>query len=178
MRDKKLKWSKNRKRLRDALESNAHNNQIEQMFENFYLLKPEEFNTCKDKLLFLSLKNCSKNCATFLIEHDAKCDLNKVFNECSWKSIHNVYELLLDIYGPDVIGFGIGNKRSLISRLIDPSKVEANIERAEYVFKLLKDGFFSVEDIRHICNLLYKDKNEKGNIKMILRELTLNELGI
>lgn len=169
---KKQKWSNKRKRLHDALESNAHSNQLGQMMENFSLLNPDEFNACKDRLLFLSLKNCSKDCAVLLIEKGATCNLDRVFYECHWKIIHKVHALLCELYP-----YPSFNKLSLLSRLIEPSKVEANVERAEYVFQLLKDGFFSVEDIRYTCKLLYKDKN-KNNIVMILRELTLNELGI
>ena len=43
-----MKWSRNRRRLRDALESNIYSDKLTKMLENFQLLKPEEFSKLKN----------------------------------------------------------------------------------------------------------------------------------
>ena len=185
-RDKKQKWSKNRKRLRDALVSNAYNNQVKQMLENFAMLRPDEFESCKSSLLTQALKNASSDCAQILIEKGAVCDPNGILYDCDWRIIGKVHTLIGELIEKNGVDFisGKGNssyffsdKKSLISRLIEPSKIEANIERAEYVLQLMRDGFFTAQDVREVYNKLYKEKS-KGKMIMIIRELTLNELGI
>lgn len=182
--DKKKKWSKNRKRLHDALISNVYNNNQVQMLENFALLKPDEFESCKSNLLRHSLKNASKECAQILIDRGATCDPSRIIYDCDWRIVDKVYLLvneLISINDNKFLKtdsrFLSNNKKAIIARLIEPYKVEANVERVEYVLRLLREEFFTVQDIREVYSNLYKD-NHKGKMVMLLRELTLNELGI
>jgi hypothetical protein len=70
-------------------------------------------------------------------------------------------------------------KPYLINRLIDPSKVDANKERVDFLFKLISEGFFTAEQVRDQIELEYKDKPEKkGKFVVLYREITLKELGI
>ena len=184
---KKQKWSKNRKRIVDALTSNAYNNQVQQMLENFIMLRNDEFERCKNSLLYTALKNGSKECAQILIEKGAICDTNRVMNECQWSKLDKVHSLIgdfLDKYGPEFTS-GCGsrkyfhtNKRGLISRLIEPSKINDNPERLDYTIQLLRNGFFNVDDVRSVVNETYKDSSKRGNLVMLIREITLNDLGI
>jgi hypothetical protein len=175
-KNKKQKWAHNRKRIVDALISNAHDNNINSLIENLSLLDKKEFENCGHILLFQSLKNNSKECAVYLIGKGVKYggtagDSGRVFLECEWNKIHDVYNTLIEL------GLSTTDKQVLVSRLLNPAKIEATPERIEYTFNLLKGGFFTAEDVRNVCKLLFKDKNQ-GKITMILRELTLNELGI
>ena len=184
-RDKKQKWSKNRKRLRDALVSNAYNNQLSKMLENFAMLRPDEFESCKSGLLTHALKNASKECAQILIEKGAICDPNRIMYDCDWKVVDKVHTLMIELIEKYDVKFlkesnspyFLTDKKSIIARLIEPAKIDANIERAEYVLKLMNDGFFTPQDVREVYNQSYKDKN-KGKMVMLIRELTLNELGL
>ncbi len=163
--------------------SNAHANQTSQMLENFSLLRGNEFDECKNSLLKLSLKNASKDCALLLISRGATCDPNEVLRDCLWKNIDKVHQLLVELIKSDTtfIGkntFWYTDKKSIIGRLIEPTKVEDNPDRIEYVMQLMKDGFFTAQDIREVYNKNYKDKPRKAHMLMIVRELTLNELGL
>lgn len=184
---KKQKWSKNRKRIVDALMSNAYNNQVQQMLGNFIMLRDDEFERCKNSLLYTALKNGSKECAEILIEKGAICDTNRVMNDCQWSKLDKVHLLigdLLDKYGTHFTS-GCGsrsyfhtNKRGLISRLIEPSKIEDNPERLDYTIQLIRNGVFNMDDVRSVVNETYKDSSKRGNLVMLIREITLNELGI
>lgn len=184
---KKQKWSKNRKRIFDALKSNAYNNQTSQMLENFIMLRNDEFERCKNSLLYSALKNSSKECAEILIEKGAYCDTNGIISDCHWSKLDKVHSLigeLLDKHGPNFTsgcgsrGYFHTNKRSLIARLIEPSKIEDNPDRLDYTIQLLRNGFFNIEDIRSVVNETYKDSSKRGKLTMLIREITLNDLGI
>lgn len=179
--NKKQKWSKNRKRLRDALESNVHENQIENLVENFKLLRPDEFETCKGSLLLISIKSGSKECSEFLIENGAICNPNLILFECKYDKIHIVYDLITELTEKYPNSFTQGkfsiNKKSLISRLIDPSKVSDNDKRIDYVFDQM--GFFGYKEVREVIDENYKSKPEKwSKLISVLREIKLRELGI
>jgi hypothetical protein len=178
--NKKMKWSKNRKRLRDALESNAYSNQLSKMLENFQLLKPEEFLQCRNNLLKLALKNASKECAIFLIEKEARSNIEWCLLESDYNKIDKVYNLISELNSKyDFSGPSLPQKKTLIARLISPEKVSENSERVDYLFKMINEGFFTSEDVMEQIEISYKDKKEqKRYFISLFRDLKLRELGI
>lgn len=132
LHNKKEKWSKNRKRLKDALISNAYSNNTVQMLENLSLLREGEFDSCKNKLLYQAIKNGSKECALILISNGSLCDPNDIMRDCDWDKLDKVHTLLIELIELDnsFIGknsFWYTDKKSIIGRLIDPTKVNDNI---------------------------------------------------
>ena len=68
-KDKRARWSQYPNRLNDALISNVHANQLDNLKFNVSSLRSDLFNDkLKRKLLSLSISNGSKDCALFLIE--------------------------------------------------------------------------------------------------------------
>lgn len=183
-----MKWSRNRRRLRDALESNIYSDKLTKMLENFQLLKPEEFSECKNNLLKLALKNASKECAIFLIEKEAKASIEWALLECHYNKIDKVYNLISELNlkyefngsGPaGLYNERLTQKKTLIARLISPIKVSENSERVDYLFKMITEGFFTLEDVMEQIEISYKDKQEqKRYFTSLFRELKLKELGI
>ena len=181
-REKKIqKWGKHRGRLIDALESNAYNNQLDELKENLTLLRVDEFESNKNKLLFIALKSGSKECSEYLIEKEAKTNSQRVLNKCDFEKIDKVYELLSELSNKyDFIRDSFhSDKKELITRLIDPHKVKANEKRINFLLKLLSDGFFEIDEVRRIIDYEYEGKPEKkGMFLSVYREITLRELGI
>jgi hypothetical protein len=186
--NKKMKWSKNRKRLRDALEGNVYRNQLSKMLENFQLLKPDEFLSCKNDLLKLALKNASKECAIYLIEKEARTSIEWCLLECDYNKIDKVYNLINELsskYEFNSSGPGglynnhLIKKKTLISRLISPVKVSENSDRVDYLFKMICEGFFTSEDVMEQIEISYIDKKEqKSQFISLFRDLKLKQLGI
>lgn len=179
--NKRSKWTNKRSRILDALESNAHDNQYESMISNLSLLNSDEFSKIKNRLLFLALKNCSKECAQFLLSKEAKVNIMDILTKCEFTKMADVFNLIRELDVRDSYSkFNTElQKPYLINRLIDPSKVDANRERVDYLFKLVSEGFFTAEQVKEQIEVEYKDKPEKKNrFVSIYRELALKELGI
>jgi hypothetical protein len=181
-REKKIqKWGKHRGRLIDALESNVYNNQIDELKENLTLLRVDEFLSNKNKLLFIALRSGSEECSEYLIQREATANSQHVLNKCDFDKIDKVYKLLSDLSNKyDFIRDSFyGDKKKLITRLIDPHKVQANDKRINFLLKLLSDGFFDVNEVKSCIDYEYEGKPEKkAMFRSIYREITLNELGI
>lgn len=182
---KREKWKNKRSRIIDALESNAHDNQYESMISNLSLLTKQEYLSNKDRILFIALKNGSKECAEFLLSKEARFNSLHVLTKCEWKKMSEVFKLLEevnakyeDLESSKDAGTGL-QKSYLINRLIDPSKVDANKDRVDFLFKLISEGFFTVEQVKDQIEVNYKDKPEKKQKFVALyREIKLKELGI
>ena len=181
-REKKIqKWSKFPNRLVDALESNAYNNQIDELKENLSIVRIPLSSSVKSDLLFIALRSGSKECSEFLIEKEATVNAQHVLYKCDFNKIDKVYKLLSELSVKyDFIRDSFhGDKKSLITRLIDPHKVQANDKRINFLLKLLSDGFFDVNEVKSCIDYEYEGKPEKKAIfRSIYREITLNELGI
>lgn len=160
--------------------SNAHDNQLESMISNLSLLTNQEFLGIKNKILFMSLKNGSKECAEFLLSKEASFNSIDILRKCEYTKMVEVYNLLKLHEDKDNSGnHKVLQKVYLMNRLIDPSKVDSNKDRIDYLFKLISDGFFTSEEVRKQIEESYKDKPEKkGKFVAIYREITLKELGI
>ena len=184
--NKKLKWNNNRSRIKDALMSNAHNDQYESMLENLSMLTIQEFLGIKNRLLFLALKNGSKECADFLLSKESSYNSTDILRKCEYTKMSEVFNILEEFnkkYEEKELSrdmSSIESKKSyLINRLIDPSKVDAKNERVDFLFKLIHTGFFTAEEVRTNIEANYKDKPEKkAKFIALYRELTLKELGI
>lgn len=181
---KKSRWGKFPKRLYNALESNVHSDQIEQLKENISMFPNLVDEKTKKRLLTLSIQNGSKQCSEyFLGEESLTCNPNFILLECKFDKIIVVYELLkklMDKY-PDKF---IGNERkmplnkvTLVKRLIDPSKLKVNKKRVDYLLDNMV--FFESENINIAIKSLYGDKPQKySKLKSLIREIKLRELGI
>lgn len=184
--NKRQKWNNNRSRIIDALESNVHENQYQNMISNLSLLTVQEFLGIKDRLLFIALKNASKECADFLLSKEARYNATDVLRKCEYTKMTEVFNLLEEFskkYDEKELSRDMSSvevkKSNLINRLIDPSKVDANKERVDFLFKLVTEGFFTAEQVKEQIEANYKDKPEKKNrFISIYRELALKELGI
>lgn len=175
------KFKQYRKRLFDALISNAYNNQLDKLTNNYNLLTSDEFSKIKNRLLLTSLKNGSKECSEFLIKLGAICNAKSVLLACSWDKIYEIYILIDNLQNQFSFTESLSykNKDYLITRLIEPSKVNDNSERVDYILELLKNGFFSIDEVRNIHKSLYSGKDKyKNSALSLLRELKLTELGI
>jgi hypothetical protein len=185
--NKNEKWLKHRKRLKDALESNVHDNQIDNLKENFKLLRNDEFDKCKGNLLQLSLKNASKDCALFLIEKGDITNPCFIPLECKYARIHIVCELLQELVDeyPENFTSASGSrpfsklnidKKYLIKRILDPVKISANPGRVDYI---MDNKFFNTKDIKEVIDENFKIKPEKWSALIsLLRDIKLKELGI
>jgi hypothetical protein len=174
------RYYKYKSKITDSLESNATSNQITQMINNYKLISEDEFLLCRNSLLELALKFNSKECAIFLIEKGAYCDPNRLIFDCKYDKSIEVFNLLTYFKETNSIGFTKefdSSISSLISRLLEPSKVLANSKRLDYVLNNI--NFFGFENVKSTI-----EKNIKSNpdsiakYKTLLREIKLKELGI
>lgn len=182
--NKKSRWSQFPERLYNALESNVHDDEIETFQNNiseFGELIDDKF---KIRLLKLSIQNGSKCCAEFLIESGITCNPNFILLECRYDKIVDSYNLLKELMYKSPNSF-IGNERkmplnkiTLIKRLIDPSKIEDNQKRVDYLLENME--FFGATNITEVIDEHYKGSSKfKMNIlKSLIREIKLKELGI
>lgn len=181
-REKKIqKWSRFPNRLVDALESNVYNNQIDELKENLSLVSIPLFLSVRNKLLLIALKTGSRECSEFLIEKEATANSQQVLSKCDFDKIDKVYELLLELSSKyDFIRDSFnGDKKNLITRLIDHHKVKANDKRINFLLKLLSDGFFDAKEVKRCIDYEYEGKPEKKAMFLsVYREITLNELGL
>jgi hypothetical protein len=180
--NKKVRWKTRRSRITDALLSNTHDDQYENMLENLSMLTVQEFLSHKDRMLFMALKNGSKRCADFLLSKEARVSSNEILRKCEYQRMVEVYTLLEELsnkYEEQIKDIVVNQKPHLINRLVDPSKLDAKNERVDFLFKLISDGFFTAEEVRQQIENNYRDKPEKKSKFIALyREITLKELGI
>jgi hypothetical protein len=179
--NKKMKWKNKRSRIIDALMSNAHDDQYENMLTNLAMITVQEFLSHRNKFLFMALKNGSKRCAEFLLSKEASANCNEILRKCEYQRVVEVYTLLEELSNKyeEQIKDIVNQKPNLINRLIDPSKADAKNKRVDFLFKLISDGFFTAEEVRTQIESNYRDKPEKKSKFIALyREITLKELGI
>ncbi len=185
-KDKRQRWKDYPNRLFDALESNVHDNNIKGLKDNLTLL---DYNQNKfNKLLNSSIKNGSKDCAEYLISLGAVSTINTSYRkygmnmllDCKYYKIievYNIIQYLSDKYPHAFDKDAIYDKKVLIKRLIDPSKIETNQKRVDYLLE--NSTFFGIENIEKSIEEIYIDKPEKKlRLNSILREIKLKKLGI
>ena len=174
------RYYKYKSKITDSLESNATSNQIAQMINNYRLISEDEFLLCRNSLLELALKFNSKECAIFLIEKGAYCDPNRVILDCKYDKSVEVFKLLTYLSKGNTTGFTKEFNEStsiLISRLLEPTKVQANSKRLDYILNNI--DFFGFENVKAtIEKNINSNPNSIAKYKPLLREIKLKELGI
>jgi|SaaInlV_165m_DNA_1040744.scaffolds.fasta_scaffold09630_6 hypothetical protein len=186
-KDKRARWSQYPNRLNDALISNVHANQLDNLKFNVSSLRSDLFNDkLKRKLLSLSISNGSKDCALFLIEQGSICNPYLIPSECRYDKIDVVCDILEELmneypqsFTPVDFGTNINfmGKKVLIKRILDPSKVVDNPGRVDYLMK--NTHFFDTKDIKEVINEEFKSNPEKwSSLISLLRDIKLKELGI
>jgi len=179
---KKERWKRFPERLYNALESNVHANQIDLLKENLIEFSSMVDEKRKIRLLTLSLQNGSKECAEYFLEQGITCNPNFILLECKFNKIIDVYNLLSELLNKYPNSF-IGNERkmplnkiTLIKRLIDPSKIEDNQKRVDYLLENME--FFGASNITEVIDEHYKGSSKMSRLKSLIREIKLKELGI
>lgn len=186
-KDKRERWAQFPNRLNDALISNVHANQLDNLKFNISSLRSDLFNDkLKRKLLSLSISNGSKDCALFLIEQGAICNPYYIPSECKYDKIDVVCDILEELmdkypksFTPVAFGTNINfmDKKVLIKRILDPSKIVDNPGRVDYLMNNTK--FFDTKDIKKVIDEEFKNKPEKWSALIsLLRDIKLKELGI
>lgn len=186
-KDKRERWAQFPNRLNDALISNVHANQLDNLKFNISSLRSDLFNDkLKRKLLSLSISNGSKDCALFLIEQGAICNPYYIPSECKYDKIDVVCDILEELmdkypksFTPVAFGTNINfmDKKVLIKRILDPSKIVDNPGRVDYLMNNTK--FFDTKDIKEVIDEEFKNKPEKWSALIsLLRDIKLKELGI
>jgi len=100
------------------------------------------------------------------------------FSACKWDKVHKNFLFLKELSEKyEEINFNL-DKKDVIKRLIEVSKVETNPKRVDYTFELAKMGFFTLKEVRDTINETYAQETKKAPVIAILRELNLRELGI
>ena len=175
-------------RLKDALISNASQNQTEQFIENYSILgdhkNSPKNNTFKDSLLTFAIMNISKNIAILLIKDGAKCSVERCLWKCDYRSLDKVYVFINELIQYDSFDTGRSHihKGLIIKRLLDPDKVYVNKDRLSYLIELIIDKFIDSDEVKIIIDDIYGsdtlNQKYKDNFKMVNRELILNSLGI
>jgi hypothetical protein len=116
----------------------------------------------------------------YLLEyHDVKIpNIPHTFSVCKWDKVHENFLFLKELSKKyEEIIFNL-DKKDVIKRLTDVSKVETNPKRIDYVFELVKINFFTLKEVREVINETYVQENKKAPVIALLRELNLKELGI
>lgn len=188
-KDKRERWTQFPDRLKDALVSNVHEDQIENLKYNVSLLRSNLFTDgLKRKLLVQSITNGSKECALFLIEQGAVCNPCFLPLECKYDKIHLVCDLLEEIVYEYPKSFtsasGQGafttlniDKKALIKRILEPRKISENPKRVDYIMTNTK--FFETKEIKEVIDEQFKSNPEKWSALIsLLRDIKLKELGI
>lgn len=180
MSNKTKNWEKHTNRLRDALDSNAHDNQLESMIRNLSKIPSsytqENIKSLRERLLYMSLKNSSKECAIYLISIGSTVAIRNVIMDCKYNKIKYVYNLIneLDINTDDNT-----IKTIITQRLVDYSKLDINNHRVDILMDLISESILEHDDVNLIIKELYKDKPEKmGHLISFKRDFILKELGI
>lgn len=179
-KDKKEKWKRYPKRLLDALNSNAHDNDIEGLKENldyYRSLFPGKNNWYF--LLETAIKNNSKECAEYLLSTDVEvANTTYLLKDCKYEKMIEVYhflEYLVSKY-PKSFKYEL-DKKILIKRLIEPYKIDSNPKRLDFLLDNL--DFFGVKNLEAVMEEVYTEKPEKkAKLSSVIREIKLRELGL
>ena len=161
---------RNKKRLLQATNNACIMGTVECVKDLLSQFNKSEIDSLKEKrqgLLYYAVINGNKEVSEFLYQEGFFCD--KAFVAyCDYLDIHSCYEILQDL------GFNPMDKYLLVSRLINPHKVEANANRLAYLYQQMEAGFFSQNDvdvaIRHLPD------TKSAYITTLLRESKLNSL--
>lgn len=173
------------KRLKSMIINNVCSDQLDEFKTNLlkYMVltnQPVLNPNFKWELFHYALTKCSKNCAEYLLEyHDVKIpNMSHTFSACKWDKVHENFLFLKELSEKyEEINFNL-DKKDVIKRLIEVSKVETNPKRVDYTFELAKIGFFTLKEVRDTINETYAQETKKAPVIAILRELNLRELGI
>jgi hypothetical protein len=173
------------KRLKSMIINNVCCDQIEEFKTNllrYMVLKKQSVlePNFKWELFHYALTKCSKNCVDYLLQyHDVKIpNMSHTFSACKWNTIHENFIFLKELSEKyEEINFNL-DKKDVIKRLIEVSKVETNPKRVDYTFELAKMGFITLKEVREVVNETYVQETKKAPVIGILRELNLRELGI
>lgn len=177
---------KNPKRLRSMIINNVCNDQLDELKINLkhYRLHTNLTDSFKYDLIHNALTHLSSNCSKYLIkELEVKIpNMIHIFSACKWDKLYESYYFLKDI-SEDLhnsymfVSFKV-EKYDIIKRLLDPSRVESNSLRVNYIFELVKRDFFTLTEVRKVINETYVQETKKAPVIALLRELNLRELGI
>lgn len=162
----------------DKITDAVVNDKIDKLKFLIYSLPGDILKKKIDEFLYYSVINGSENCSFFLLEKGATIVLNNnPLHSCKYFMIHEVYYLCEKISFEYNIPFD-NSKDRLIKRILEPYKVEQNPERVTYLYSLFRSGFFSMKEIKECIDKNYVSEIKKGKLKVLLREITLSELGI
>lgn len=161
----------------DKIRTAVHTDNIDVLKKESWFLPTNIFQSEKKYLLQSAIINCSKQCTDFLFDKDIKISIDVILLDCKWNKIQEVYLFCQQFSNEKGIKFNF-NKERVIRRLLAPDKVENNPLRVEYLHTLIKNSFVGSKEAKEIINELYVSEVKKGNIKQLLREITLKELGI
>lgn len=175
-------------RLKNALISNACQDQTEYFRENYSILgdykNSPKNNPFKDSLLDFAIMNISKDISILLIKDDAKCSIERCLWKCDYRSLDKVYVFINELISNKSFDVGKSHihKGLIIRRLLDPDKVYVNKDRLSYIIELIRDKFLDSDEVKKIIDDIYGsdtlNQKYKDNFKMVNRELILNSLGI
>lgn len=184
-KNKKERWVSFPERLYNALESNVYNNDLESLKENLSYHNKNSYKA-EEKLiniLISSIRSGSKECAEYLlsigvtISNTSRYTAIMILADCKYDRIIEVYNLLEYLRNKHLIPFEEINKKNLVMRLIDPSKIDDNRKRVDYLLE--NSEFFGMENIERAIEEIYTDKPEKkARLSSIIREIKLRKLGI
>lgn len=167
-------------RLKDALISNACQNQTESFTRTYAFLPEEHRKHFKDRLMDLAMKNISKDIVEFLIKEGAICNYMSCLHECHYRKMYDVYLFItemIDKHGSFTKNTTHFHKSMIVKRLLDPEKVINNKDRLSCAIDLMRDGKISIQDVKQ-CLDEYKDSKHVSELIMINREISLSNLGI
>ena len=179
--NKKEKWKRYPKRLLDALNSNAHDNDLEGLKENLDYYK-DLFLYDKNNWSFLletAIKNNSKECAEYLLLFiDVEVNTTYLLKDCKYEKMIEVYHLLEYLVSkyPKSFKYEL-DKKILIKRLIEPYKIDSNPKRLDFLLENL--DFFGVKNLQAVMEEVYTEKPEKkSRLSSVIRDIKLKELGL
>jgi hypothetical protein len=177
---------KNKKRLESMIINNVCNDQLDELKINlgYYLPFGKLKDSFKYDLIHNALTHLSPKCSNYLIkELDVKIpNMIHIFSACKWNKLYESYFFLKEI-SEDLhnyymfVNFKV-EKYDIIKRLLDPSRVEFNPLRVNYIFELVNKGFIDLPEVRKVINETYVQETKKAPVIALLRELNLRELGI
>jgi len=177
---------KNPKRLRSMIINNVCNDQLDEFKINLkhYRLLTNLTDSFKYDLIHNALVHLSPKCSNYLIkELDVKIpNMIHIFSACKWNKLYESYfflkEISEDLHNSYMfINFKV-EKYDIIKRLLDPSRVESNTLRVNYIFELVNKGFIDSPEVKKVINETYVQETKKTPVIALLRELNLRELGI
>jgi hypothetical protein len=161
----------------DKIRTAVYKDNIDVLKKESLFLPSDIFQSEKKYLLQFAIINCSKQCTDFLFDKDIKIHFDLILLDCKWNKIQEVYLFCQQFSNEKGIKFYFDKER-VIRRLLNPDKVENNPLRVEYLHTLIKNNFVSSKETKEIINEFYVSEVKKANIKQLLREIALKELGI